>query len=619
MKDYNDGNSTVMESKALKNGGWIKKIKTDEGIKEVKYEPITGTISKNKQINEDIKKNIKEFTEESIQVITDDFAEQVKKGMYIRYLAYVSSDKKDMLRLGGVVIKVTDKFIALANKAISKAGHMWSVQLKNLKKVFVIFKNEKDAKDKKEQEKKEKQEANELKKQKAKEARELKKKIKAEKDLKKKEELKKKAKQAKQAEKAELKKQKEKDKEQAKIDKLAEQHAIIKKIYYDEGMTYGRDKLYKTVNTQGHKIPRHVVDAWLKQQALYQLTKTQRKSKQFQVLQTDAPNKIWAIDLFVWKNYIFCNVIDVFSRYAYSYLVKDKTSGAVINSLKKLFNKHKVKPKAILSDNGQEFSSEEYAAFLDKNDVKIIKTAPHNPQANGKVERFNGILLELLKKQDMLSKTTLKLTQAKLNRILKSYNTAYHSIIDMTPQEATETENTQAVLKRNEKFSSVEHQNIDDIKVGDKVRIQITNIDKKDKPYRLLWSEKIYTVKQVRKPRGKNLTTPIKYKVAGDTQLYKRNELQLIKNGVENTDLVFTKYTPEKITDVDLENNTVLVKWKGYASSESTDEDMKSLAEDIGNAEYNKMLADFVSNTQKGKKYKLVLNTKTKRLEIKEK
>lgn len=619
MKDYNDGNSTVMESKALKNGGWIKKIKTEDGIKEVKYEPVENTVSKNKQINENIEENIKEFEKESIQVITDDFAEQVKKGMYIRYFAYVPSDKKDMLRLGGVVIKVTDKYIALANKAISKAGHMWSVQIKNLQKVFVIFRNEKDAKDKKEQEKKEKQEAKELKKQKAKEARELRKKIKAEKDLEKKEELKKEAKKKAEIDKKKEKEQAKADKEKAKIEKLEEQHAIIEKIYYDEGMTYGRDKLYKTIQSHGHKIPRHVVDAWLKQQALYQLTKTQRKSKQFQVLQTDAPNKIWAIDLFVWKDFIFCNVIDVFSRFAYSYLIKDKTSQSVVHSLKKLFKKYKTKPSAILSDNGQEFSSKEYTTFLEKNNIKIIKTAPHNPQANGKIERFNGILLELLKKQEMLSKKSLKLTQASLNKILKSYNTSYHSIIDMTPQEAAKPENTETVLKRNEKFSSVEHQNIDDIKVGDKVRIEVSGIDKKDKPYRLKWSENVYTIKSVRKPSGKNLTMPIKYKVEGNKKLFKRNELQLIKDGVENLDKVSLKYTPEKFVDVDLKNQTITVKWKGFASKENTVEKMSNLIEDLGTAEYNKLLTSFVSSTQKGKKYKLVLNIKTKRLEIKKK
>ena len=231
------------------------------------------------------------------------------------------------------------------------------------------------------------------------------------------------------------------------------------------------------------------------------------------------------------------------------------------------------------------------------------------------MERYNATLLELLKKQDMLNTKPLKLNQTILNRLVKSYNTSYHSVIDMTPQDALLEKNRQTVLKRNEKYSSVEAQNIDDIKEGDKVRIAIQNIDSKEKPFRLQWSESIYTVKQVRKPTGKNLTQPIKYKINGDSRLFTRNQLQRIPHGVENKNKVHIKYTPEKITDVNLDDNTALIKWKGYSSKENTWEDMDTLRQDL-KGDFNKLVVNFVSDTAKGRKYEMVLNKKTKKLRI---
>jgi len=108
-------------------------------------------------------------------------------------------------------------------------------------------------------------------------------------------------------------------------------------------------------------------------------------------------------------------------------------------------------------------------------------------------------------------KTTF--TQPILNRILKAYNTSYHSVIDMSPTEAKKPENKADVLKANEKQVSVGMKTIqkDDVAKGDQLRVSLCKgNDKNTKQFRTNWSEELFFIKKV--IRGKDLK-PIQYKV----------------------------------------------------------------------------------------------------------
>ena len=45
-------------------------------------------------------------------------------------------------------------------------------------------------------------------------------------------------------------------------------------------------------------------------------------------------------------------------------------------------------PEQIVSDNGPQFISTEFAEFMAKNGIKHIRSAPYHPATNGQVERF---------------------------------------------------------------------------------------------------------------------------------------------------------------------------------------------------------------------------------------
>ena len=55
-------------------------------------------------------------------------------------------------------------------------------------------------------------------------------------------------------------------------------------------------------------------------------------------------------------------------------------------------------PEQIITDNGPQFTSEEFQRFVLSNGVKHSKTAPYHPQSNGAAERFVQTFKQAMKK-----------------------------------------------------------------------------------------------------------------------------------------------------------------------------------------------------------------------------
>ena len=67
------------------------------------------------------------------------------------------------------------------------------------------------------------------------------------------------------------------------------------------------------------------------------------------------------------------------------------TAQDVVAAMARVFSRYGL-PAAIVSDNGPQFTSREFKAFMEGNDIHHYKTAVYNPQENGAVERFNRVL-----------------------------------------------------------------------------------------------------------------------------------------------------------------------------------------------------------------------------------
>ena len=66
--------------------------------------------------------------------------------------------------------------------------------------------------------------------------------------------------------------------------------------------------------------------------------------------------------------------------------MKTTTSTKIIETLQKLFARNGV-PAQLVSDNGAQFTLEEFQQFLKRNGIKHITSAPYYPATNGLAER----------------------------------------------------------------------------------------------------------------------------------------------------------------------------------------------------------------------------------------
>lgn len=91
----------------------------------------------------------------------------------------------------------------------------------------------------------------------------------------------------------------------------------------------------------------------------------------------------------------FIVLIDYYSKWPEVQAVSSVTSSTVINFLKDVFAREG-SPCELVTDNGVQFVSREFQAFLREYGIKHLKTSLYHPQCNGQVERFNHVLKSCL-------------------------------------------------------------------------------------------------------------------------------------------------------------------------------------------------------------------------------
>ena len=106
-----------------------------------------------------------------------------------------------------------------------------------------------------------------------------------------------------------------------------------------------------------------------------------------------------ASDLFVWKNSHYLLVIDYFSRYIEVAKLTSESSASVIKHMKSIFARHGI-PQEVVSDNGPQYSSREFANFSQEYGFVHSTSSPKYPQSNGEAERGVQTVKSLLKKTE---------------------------------------------------------------------------------------------------------------------------------------------------------------------------------------------------------------------------
>ena len=121
-------------------------------------------------------------------------------------------------------------------------------------------------------------------------------------------------------------------------------------------------------------------------------------------------------------------LVDAFSRWLEVIHVKAPSSQVTVQKLRRVFATHGL-PSIVVSDNGTAFTSEVFAAFMMKNGIHHVRTAPYHPASNGQVERYVRTFKESLKTLEGDD------VETKLDRLLFHYRTTPHSVTGSSPAE----------------------------------------------------------------------------------------------------------------------------------------------------------------------------------------
>jgi len=126
----------------------------------------------------------------------------------------------------------------------------------------------------------------------------------------------------------------------------------------------------------------------------------------------------------------FLLAIDAHSKWGEVYEMTSTTANKTIEVLRRMFAAFGL-PQQIVTDNGPQFVSEEFAAFLKANGVRHSRCTPYHPASNGEAERFVRTFKEAIKasKYDGLS------LSHRLQNFLLSYRTTPHSTTNVAPCE----------------------------------------------------------------------------------------------------------------------------------------------------------------------------------------
>lgn len=117
------------------------------------------------------------------------------------------------------------------------------------------------------------------------------------------------------------------------------------------------------------------------------------------------------------QGHYYLVIVDAFSKWP-EVLITDRIStSATIQLLRQVFARFGM-PETLVSDNGTQFTSAEFAEFCTQNGIDQVRSPPYHPQSNGQAERF----------VDTFKRTLLKLKgEGTLKENLETFLLSYRS------------------------------------------------------------------------------------------------------------------------------------------------------------------------------------------------
>ena len=120
--------------------------------------------------------------------------------------------------------------------------------------------------------------------------------------------------------------------------------------------------------------------------------------------------------------------VDAHSKWPEVCEMSSTTTANTVRALRQLFAAYGL-PEQIVSDNGPQFISADFAEFMKMNGVKHIRCAPYHPSSNGAAERFVRTVKEALEATEMDGRTF----QQRLQNFLLTYRSSPHATTGVPP------------------------------------------------------------------------------------------------------------------------------------------------------------------------------------------
>lgn len=316
---------------------------------------------------------------------------------------------------------------------------------------------------------------------------------------------------------------------------------IIRKAAYDPRTGYvGMQQLQRTLRAEGHNVTQEQIKEVLQRQKYYQLHKRPPPMPKVrrQIIVGSAFQRVQA-DLIDFSNFKspqnkqtswLLTVIDLWTKYAWVVPLTNKTGETVANAMANVVKEVKrmgYRIQTMQSDPGSEFIAAPMRQLLQSHDINQTFSLPGRSESQGAVERFNGTLVNMIKRYMTANNTRAYI--GVLPALIDNYRHNYHRAIGMSPAEAILPENQEAVAT-----NLLAYYNHDptqprarDLDSGDRVRVRLYS-DKKavfKKGSDPQWSDEVYTVKSVTL-EGKVWT----YRLEGVRNTFYRQQLQKVKD-----------------------------------------------------------------------------------------
>lgn len=125
---------------------------------------------------------------------------------------------------------------------------------------------------------------------------------------------------------------------------------------------------------------------------------------------------------------MFMLLVDAHSKWPEILEMTSTTADNTIATLRRVFSACGL-PEQLVTDNGPQFVSSEFADFMQANGIKHIRTAPYHPASNGAVER----LVQTFKQAMKAGECSGLSLQHRLQSFLMSYRSTPHATTGQSP------------------------------------------------------------------------------------------------------------------------------------------------------------------------------------------